>query len=263
MRFIAFDLHGPQTRGRAVAIETANPSREWMVATESGFANRCLPLRMANQAGWFITNQWEAEAIWNGGASPKDTEVRFLSGIPPDNAEGSLAARSHFGHGILTWTVPYLFRTPPGYNLYVRGPSNWCKDGVCPLDGIVETDWAVATFTMNWKITRPGLPIRFDSGEPISMVFPVRRHDLENMEPEVRDISDDAETAEGYQEWRSSRLFFGEMLRSSSRPFWQEHYFIGTTPTCKAFDGHQVHLRLKPFRLARRRSSVRVSDDNR
>src|SRR3712207_8402233 len=37
----------------------------------------------------------------------------------------SLPARSHFGSGILTWNLPFLFRTPPGYNLHVRGPANW------------------------------------------------------------------------------------------------------------------------------------------
>jgi hypothetical protein len=26
---------------------------------------------------------------------------------------------------------------------------------ISPLDGIVETDWLEATFTMNWKLTRP------------------------------------------------------------------------------------------------------------
>jgi hypothetical protein len=42
--------------------------------------------------------------------------------------EVSPSAISHFGSGILTWNVPYLFRTPPGYNLLVRGPANWPKD---------------------------------------------------------------------------------------------------------------------------------------
>ena len=42
-------------------------------------------------------------------------------------------AESLFGHGILTWTLPYLFRTPPGYNLLARGPANWPKDGSAHL----------------------------------------------------------------------------------------------------------------------------------
>ena len=42
---------------------------------------------------------------------------------------------SHFGNGILTWHLPMLFRTPPGYNLSVRGPANYPKDAVCPFRG--------------------------------------------------------------------------------------------------------------------------------
>ena len=65
---------------------------------------------------------------------------------------------SNFGYGIVTWYLPYLFRTSPGYNLWVRGPVNSPKDGIVPLEGLVETDWAEATFTVNWKITRPLCP---------------------------------------------------------------------------------------------------------
>ena len=63
--------------------------------------------------------------------------------IAPDKRDaGQLLPASHFGDGILTWHLPILFRTPPGYNLLVRGPANYPKDAVSPLEGIVETDWA-------------------------------------------------------------------------------------------------------------------------
>jgi hypothetical protein len=106
------------------------------------FANRCLPLRIANQAGWFILNSHPLRVTWTGGNDLSALEVESLdpSVAPP--------AASHFGSGILTWNIPYLFRTPPGYNLHARGPANWPKDGACPLEGIVETDWAVSTFTI-------------------------------------------------------------------------------------------------------------------
>jgi hypothetical protein len=34
--------------------------------------------------------------------------------------------------------LPMLFRSPAGYNLLVPGPANYPKDGVRPLEGIVE-----------------------------------------------------------------------------------------------------------------------------
>ena len=52
------------------------------------------------------------------------------------------------------------------------------KDGIHPLDGIIETDWAVATFTMNWKFTCVGVPVTFKKGEPIAMFFPFNEASL-------------------------------------------------------------------------------------
>ena len=34
----------------------APADRDWMDATPNRFANRCLPLRIAAQAGWFVVN---------------------------------------------------------------------------------------------------------------------------------------------------------------------------------------------------------------
>jgi len=69
-------------------------------------ANRCLPLLIANQAGWAILNPVGFWACWNGG--------RGLGGvgITPDGP--SVCATSHFGEGIVTWSVHFLFRTLPG-----------------------------------------------------------------------------------------------------------------------------------------------------
>ncbi|HMZ02762.1 MAG TPA: DUF6065 family protein, partial [Burkholderiaceae bacterium] len=69
---------------------------------------------------------------------------------PEDLGPNKGQITSHFGSGILTFSLPYLFRTSPGYGMLVRGPTNCAKDGAAPLDGIVETDWAPYSFTMNW-----------------------------------------------------------------------------------------------------------------
>ena len=85
--------------------------REWMNATHLHFANRCLPMLIAAQSGWFILNSHKFEAVWNGGSLPEDMKITLLDG------EGAEPMSSHFGYGILTWTLPYLFRTPPDWNL--------------------------------------------------------------------------------------------------------------------------------------------------
>jgi hypothetical protein len=213
-----------------------------MDKTTFGFANRCLPLRIANQAGWFIGCHEEIEVVWDGGVAVNS--LTFTRGTLDDRF-----LSSHFGHGIITWKIPYLFRTPAGYNLYVRGPANWCKDGATPLDGIVESDWAVSTFTMSWKITRPGSPIRFRKGEPICMIFPIARGELDKFTPEIRPISEVPDLEAQFGEWRQSRNeFYPRSGESTSARDWQKHYYLGKTISGDSFPYHQNHLKLKRFR---------------
>lgn len=127
----------------SMPLVPASRVRAWMEATNQRIANRCLPLLIANQAGWFLLSAHSLRVTWNGGDDLDAVKVEHLAGDPP------FPALTHFGHGIVTFNVPYLFRTPPGYNLLVRGPSNWPKDGASALEGLVETDWSSATFTIN------------------------------------------------------------------------------------------------------------------
>lgn len=229
-------------------IHPASAKRAWMEATKYGFANRCLPLRIANEAGWFILNDRRVEVIWNGGNEIRDLTVRVQRKSPQESVSSqSLVVASHFGYGILTWRIPFLFRTAAGENLYVRGPSNWCKDGICPLDAIVETDWSAATFTMNWKVTRVDYPISFEKGEPICMLFPFPRGYLEKFSPELREISDEPELEDNLSEWSESRYEFNRELRTASKPLWQKHYYVGKSIKGDVFSGHQLKLGLRSF----------------
>jgi hypothetical protein len=149
-------------------IVPAPAGREWMDTGTKGWANRCLPLRMANQAGWCILNDADFDVIWDG-----KNGLESLKILPHDKSREPIFANSMFGYGILTISIPFLFRMPPLHNLMVRGPANFFKDGAAPLEGLVEADWTPYTFTMNWKITRAMRPIRFAGGEPICMLTPV------------------------------------------------------------------------------------------
>ena len=122
---------------------------------------------------------------------------------PPDRR-----ISSHFGSGVVTFSIPYLFRTPKGINLWVKGPTNYIKDGAHPLEGIVETDWLTATFTMNWKLTRPRMPVTFKAGEPICMLVPIPRGLAEELDAVRTPMSSDPQVAAEYEEWERSRSQF-------------------------------------------------------
>ncbi len=235
-----------------IHIEKASPKRTWMDQTRHRFAYRCLPMVIANQMGWWIPNQVDFNAKWNGGPNPDDVTIVMPKG---KQAFGNLRAEeivvSNFGEGIITFSVPYLFRTPAGTNLWVRGPSNYPRDGIQALEGIVETDWSHSTFTMNWKFTRPNHLVRFRPGEPICQIVPIQRHFAEQMEPIVRSIRDEPELAQAYFTWHDSRDRFIHDLRidgsDAQKQSWQHEYFTGLQAEGTTFEEHQTKLQLKEF----------------
>ena len=151
----------------------------------------------------------------------------------------------------MTFTIPYLFRTPEGINLWVKGPANWIKDGIQPLEGVVEADWSDATFTMNWKMTRKNRTIRFRRGEPICMIIPVPRGLAEELEPVQQPLHSDPEQFARYEQWRESRRQFNEALQRQDPAVvergWQRDYMLGTGPSGRTFDEHQTKLKIRPF----------------
>ena len=252
--FIAYAI---DSGSPALQIVTAPGGRQWMSFTRERYAYRCLPLLIANQAGWFLLNPLEICVTWNGGPRNEDISIKYPSPQPPPQPH----VTSHFGHGIITWTIPYLFRTPPGFNLLVRGPSNYPKDGAYPLEGLVEADWSISTFTMNWLITAHDVPITFHVNEPICMVVPQRRGDLEILNPSIQNISSESSIFTEMQRWADSRKkFLEEMVVPDTAAWkteWQKDYFRGTMPSGAAFPEHAQKLKLKEFTNAERSISER------
>jgi hypothetical protein len=251
---------GDEERPKLVAYHPSTPPtmplvpasrwRDWINAMEDRWANRCLPLIIANEAGWVLVNEHAFTAVWTGDPTAAAVTIEFDEDLPTPHP-----VQSHFGYGIVTWAVPYLFRTPPGYNLLARGPANWPKDGIAPLEGLVETDWSVATFTMNWKLTRIGQPVRFEAGEPFCMVVPQRRGELESFRPLIRELAADPDTQGGTKAWVESRhdvqvrKFLSEYAREydDEKSAWQRHYFQGTAPDGRVAPQHQTRLKLDEF----------------
>ena len=209
---------------------------------------RCLPLVIANQCGWVLRCPTGFRAYWYGGPAKEDVELRF------DGPENRIV--SHFGSGVITFTIPFLFRTPPGINLWVKGPANWVKDGVQALEGVVETDWLASTFTMNWKMTRVCEWVRFDAGEPFCMLVPVPRGLIEGFVPRAsrhwrRTPNFRSSTNSGRRQPGRSGFLTGLQSRDPEAVArgWQKDYFQGKTPDGKAVDSHQTRLNVKPFEV--------------
>src|SRR4051812_25160904 len=83
-RFIAYELN--RFTAAAMPLAPAPIERDWMDATDRGYAYRCLPLLIANQGGWVIQNPTPFTAWWDGTASAAGLHLEFISPAVPENA---------------------------------------------------------------------------------------------------------------------------------------------------------------------------------
>ncbi|TNE38026.1 MAG: cupin-like domain-containing protein [Sphingomonadales bacterium] len=232
--------------GWAPRIRAASSKRDWMDAAPESFPYRCPPLAIANSHGWEILSPCGFEVSWNGGSAPEDVTIRAAEGVAHE------IPVALFGLGTFTIHVQGLFRTPPGWNLYVSGPPNSAKDGVAPLTGVVETDWSPYSFTMNWRLTRPDHSVRFEENEPIAHIFPVERGVVDKMRARVAPLSDNPELEKGFTNWSRSRDAFQAHVAANppEKPAdkWQKLYYRGLTPEgrCPVAD-HQGKLHVQEF----------------
>jgi hypothetical protein len=233
--------------GWAPLIRPAPMRRDWMDHTPESFAYRCLPLNIANAHGWEILCPFGFDAIWSGEAG-----VDAISLFPEPNAPAQRMPVSLFGQGIITFHIEGIFRTPPGWNLWVGGSPNRAKDGIFALTGLVETDWSPFTFTMNWRFTRAGQRIHFDALEPICFLFPIERAAIENFAPKFEPLDADPATRERFQAWSRERDAFHQRMTANppANPAdrWQKHYYRGVDASGRSMAAdHRTKLHLQPF----------------
>ena len=233
------------------SLEPASLKRDWMDASTGKFAYRCLPLVMANQSGWVVRAPGTVGANWGGKVGVDSLKLKFTDA--PKFYERQ--ALSHFGHGILSFMLPWIFRTPPGVALLVRGPTNFWVANAHPLDGIVETDWISTTFTMNWQMTARNKDAWFRKGDPICMLTPIRMDLMEQFKPEHQELSDNPallREATEFQQKRGKTLEenFQRFLKSEgqSRTF-ELDYIRGKTPTGEAAQQqHRTNIKLQDWK---------------
>lgn len=187
-------------------IRPASTRRAWMDAWPDKHAYHCLPLTVTNGYGWEMACGSAFTATWNGGDSKQAiTIVSEGQRVDP-------MGHSHFGRGILTFFTGCILRTDQPYHLFVTGPINSPKHGLSPLSAIVETSWLPYTFAMSFVFTQPGIPVRFEAGEPFCQFFPLDSRSIETCDAEWLDLESDPDFWRQVQEYRLARRLGGGML---------------------------------------------------
>jgi hypothetical protein len=236
------DMWRPLTRA-------APMDRDWMDKTPNAFAYRCLPLSIANAHGWEVLNEHPFTAYWDGSIGTDAVHIMGTDGAPAPHT-----VHSHFGSGIITFSLVGLFRLEPNWDLWVCGPVNRPKAGVYPLTGCVKTDEGGHTFTMNWMFTDPRRLVRWEKHEPFCHIFPIPRDLLDGIQPEFRQMDKDPEVKADFEAWSRQRdQLLSDFRQGKVGPKdWGKAYTQGTLPRGGKFQhGHRTKLRLPNFKDAK------------
>jgi glycosyltransferase involved in cell wall biosynthesis len=131
--------------------------------------------------GWHFLCPCAFEAVWHGGPAAGDVEIRLAESAP-----GQIEfVQSLEGEGRLTFYPGYQCKTEAEHALWVRGPINASKDGIVPLESVIDTSILPGTLTIQWRLTRPGQTVRFEAGEPFCTLLPYPKAGLDGVTVEV------------------------------------------------------------------------------
>ena len=177
----------------AATLQLVPDEPAWAKTDETVAAN--LALSTAGGRGWELLCPYAVEITWNGGPAPEDIDIRSEA---PD-ADAPAFVQSSLGAGLLTFYPGYQFKTETT-TLWLRGPINLPKDGLYPLESIVDTSLLPCTISIHWKCTRPQQTIRFEAGEPFGTILPYPKpaaeDDAEHIALEVVPLDTDVEAYE-------------------------------------------------------------------
>src|SRR5438128_10505901 len=88
-RIYAYEVFEPT----GVPITAGAWTRDWMDMMPDRFPYRCLPMTIANQAGWVLHSPVGLTAVWEGGQHPTSLRIDFgHAATPPNTFGGSFVA---------------------------------------------------------------------------------------------------------------------------------------------------------------------------
>lgn len=145
-----------------------------------GTLKRCMPFLDAMTAGYMVS-------LW------QDLQVTQIDGVPQLNwpTQPGVAAvreKSHSqgfqppaGHSdvSLSWTSPYIVKTPPGYSSIITHPFNRYDLPFTTASGIVDTDSVLHQGRFPFFL-KEGFEGIIEKGTPIFQIVPFKRESWES-----------------------------------------------------------------------------------
>jgi hypothetical protein len=174
---IAFFRHPELVRSIEIKDSISRPSkkRDWF----DPHFYYCRPLVIGNQQGFVVHANFDFTLFWNGGKNAEDVTVKILENNQETQTPLIL---TNFGHGVVSFSYPFMLRTPPGINILTMAPPNEIMDNLTVLSGSVESDNLRHPFTFNIRINKPNIITYIGKGTPLSAFIPIKRYFSENFE---------------------------------------------------------------------------------
>lgn len=172
MKITAYRLYD-----QAVVIQSSLLAKDW--GTKGAFTATKAPSPSGQH--WNLLCPLAFEATWNGGPNAEDIEIRLAG----EATARPVSVQSHLGGGVLTFYPGYQFKTDDAHALWLRGPVGASKDGLSPLEQIVDTALLPCTVAIHCQFTRQHQTIRFEAGEPFATLLLYPKAELEQMNVEV------------------------------------------------------------------------------
>lgn len=170
------------------------------------FSNRCLPLRIANGIGWFVVNPKDVTVEWDG--------TKLMSSDPSH-------AKLHFGERIVTFDQGHIFRTDPGWGIWVKGVPNTESGPLQNLEAIIETDQLPYPFAINFRFAAPG-KIRLRKGAVLAQLVPYPLASVASAKLMIADCKDEPLLDQARKRWVAAR----EACSGTKQP-WHGYYAKG------------------------------------
>lgn len=222
-------------------VERADFKRDWMDEYAHGFVYRCLPLKIANEAGWLIRCPTNFTATYTTDSGNATESVNIEFDKPDDIYKRYII--SHFGRGVITLSLPFLCKTEEPWCVWVRGYPNYYKENVSFLEGIIETFWLHSTFTYNMRLVEKNKPIRFEKGEPLMFMTCIKLQELNHSTVQYKYMDDDSEMQTQYDNWNISRKEFNANPKRGPED-WQKDYFKGQRSDSNIENKHLTTIKL-------------------
>jgi hypothetical protein len=202
---------------------------------------QCLPLSIANMQGLAFSSPFTFDVFWNGGEDKEAISINVYDDCEIPNFTKTLhvSAVSHFGHGIFTFVLPIMLKTPPNINLMTIAAPNFPLPGISPMSGVVETDNLSFSFTLNFKIDIPNVVIKIKKDYPIMGIIPIPRNYCDSFELlNAYDILNKEDIEEERQIAHEHSISRDNQNKNNLKP--DRKYYRGTDIRNNKFKNHQL-----------------------